>query len=230
MAADRLAPKASLVARTTTGEQVAEALREQIMAGEMPPGSALREVALAEEFGVSRRTLQDALTVLASEGLVRHERHRGSKVAELSRGDVADLYRVRMTLEVTAARAKAAFSDAARSRLSHAFDALDQATVAGDAAEIVLRDLEFHRAVVGLLESPRIDAFFSAIAVEMRYALTILESSYQESRERPGDALDEHRAIKNALLDGQLGTAERLIAEHVVVNRDRLLAVVDDRG
>jgi DNA-binding GntR family transcriptional regulator len=222
--------RASLLARTTTGEQVADALREQIMLGDLAPGAPMREVTLADDFGVSRKTVQDALAVLASERLIRHERHRGSKVAELSRVDVEDLYRVRLTLEGEAARIAGNFTHGAVDRLGAAFNDLEIATTIGKADEIVRHDLEFHRAVVGLIGSERLDAFFAEIAVEMRYALSILESAYKESSERPAAALDEHRAIRDALLSGDPDLSSLLVSEHVITNRDRLIRVVDRRS
>jgi DNA-binding GntR family transcriptional regulator len=219
---DRLTNMTRL-ARTTTGEEVADALREQIMDGRLTPATPLREVALAAEFGVSRRTIQDALSVLAGEGLVRHERHRGARVARLTRSDVADLYAIRHGLELMAARRSPDASRASREHLSTAYEDLRVATSVGRASEIVRRDLNFHAAVVGLLESPRIDRFFGSIASEMRYALSMLESFEQEASRRPGEALGEHAEILEALLAGDVARAERLITAHLVTYRDLLM-------
>ncbi|MBS1882126.1 MAG: GntR family transcriptional regulator [Actinobacteria bacterium] len=200
------------------------------MEGELAPGAPLREVGLAAEFDVSRRTVQDALAVLGAEGLVRHERHRGARVAELTRQDIEDLYMIRLELELMAARRVAQASAAARTELEHAYDELRIATAVGRAGDIVSRDLDFHRAVVGLLGSPRIDVFFNSIAAEMRYALSILESIAQESSKRPKDALREHAEIRDALLAEDTKLASKLITEHVVTYRDRLVAasIADD--
>ncbi|MBS1887616.1 MAG: GntR family transcriptional regulator [Actinobacteria bacterium] len=214
--------------RSTTGEEVADALREQIMDGTLAPGTPLREVGLAEEFDVSRRTVQDALAVLAGERLVRHERHRGARVAQLTRADVEDLYTIRLGLELMAARRAREASPAAREGLEHAYEELQIATSVGRADDIVARDLDFHRAVVGLLESPRIDVFFGTIASELRYALSILESFVQEASKRPKDALREHAEIRDALLAGDEKLAARLITEHVDTYRERLVSGVEE--
>jgi DNA-binding GntR family transcriptional regulator len=198
------------------------------MDGTLAPGMALREVGLAEEFDVSRRTVQDALAVLAGERLIRHERHRGARVAKLTRADVEDLYMIRLELELMAVRRAAKASDAAREELERAYDELRIATSVGRAGDIVVRDLDFHRAVVGLLESPRIDAFFSTIASELRYALSILESFVQEASTRPKDALREHAEIRDALLAGDQKLAAKLITGHVNTYRERLVSAVDE--
>lgn len=219
-----MAPDRPTLIRSTTGEEVADALREQIMEGELAPGTPLREVGLASEFDVSRRTVQDALAVLSIEGLVRHERHRGARVAQLTRDDVEDLFMIRLELELMAARHVSQASPAAREELEKAYEELRIATSVGRAGEIVSRDLDFHRAVVGLLESPRIDVFFGTIASEMRFALAIVESIARESSTRPKEALREHAEIRDALLAEDTEVASKLITAHVVTYRDRLVA------
>ncbi|MDX6515390.1 MAG: hypothetical protein QOH73_1056, partial [Gaiellaceae bacterium] len=74
------------------------ALRRRILAGEVRPGRPLREVALAEELGVSRNTLREILLVLASEGLVQHVPHHGARVVQLGVRDARDIYRVRRVI------------------------------------------------------------------------------------------------------------------------------------
>jgi DNA-binding GntR family transcriptional regulator len=214
--------------RGSTGEELATLLREMIMSGRLAPDEPMREAALSERFEVSRRTVRDALGLLEHEGLVRHHRHKGSRVTRLDVPDIRDLYRVRRTLELAAAQACDTAPPPRRAALRAAFTRLSDATTAGRAADIVQRDLDFHRAVVGLLDSRRIDGFFAAIATEMRYALSILEASYQESRRRPKAALAEHRAIFRALLAGDTATAVRLVTEHIDLNAELLAHAVAD--
>jgi DNA-binding GntR family transcriptional regulator len=213
--------------RGSTGEELAALLREMIMSSRLEPDEPMREAALSERFEVSRRTVRDALGILEHEGLVRHHRHKGSRVTRLDVADIRDLYRVRRTLELAAAAACDQAGEWRWAELRAAFTRLSDATTVGRAEDIVRRDLEFHGAVVGLLDSARIDGFFAAIATEMRYALSILEASYQESRRRPRAALDEHRAIYRALLDGDRATAVELISEHIDVNEQLLARAIE---
>lgn len=220
--------------RGTTAEELASVLREMIMTGALAPEQQLREEHLSVQFDVSRRTVRDALGILAHERIVRHYRHRGSRVVQFSEDDIHDLYGIRRTLEGAAAtqvrRAPAPKFD----ELKRAFDELSHATGTGVAADIVRRDLEFHRAVVGLLDSPRFDEFFSTIAVEMRFALAIIETTYAESEQRPDEALEEHRAIYAALVARDVRLAKRLLDEHAHTYEELLVkalaqpALVDD--
>ncbi len=74
-------------------------VRDRILDGTLTPGSALNQVGLAEEFGVSRIPLREALRSLQGEGLVVLEAGQGARVVEHSHTDIADLYDLRLRLE-----------------------------------------------------------------------------------------------------------------------------------
>lgn len=84
-------------------EQVAERLRQQIFNRELEPGTRIDELKLAEEYGISRTPMREALKVLATEGLVTMKMRRGSHVAEMSAEDVRQVYRLLSLLESDAA-------------------------------------------------------------------------------------------------------------------------------
>ena len=73
--------------RPSTVDALADALRHEILDGELAPGSRLRERELCEAYGVARHSLRAALRALENEGLVRIEQHRGARVAALSAAD-----------------------------------------------------------------------------------------------------------------------------------------------
>lgn len=79
-------------------------LREAILSGELPPGTTLSQVRLAEKLGVSRTPLREALRLLEREGLVDSETNRRVRVAEFSVSDLEQLYAMRIQLEALAVR------------------------------------------------------------------------------------------------------------------------------
>ena len=101
------------LSRGTTAEEVASLLREMIMGGTLKPGEQLREEGLSVQFDVSRRTVRDALGILGRERIVRHYRHKGSRVVLFTENDIHDLYRVRKTLEGSAAAGAGELTDVA---------------------------------------------------------------------------------------------------------------------
>ncbi|MBK7656548.1 MAG: GntR family transcriptional regulator [Betaproteobacteria bacterium] len=84
-------------------EEVAEALRQRIFQRELEPGSWIDELKIAEEYGISRTPLREALKVLAAEGLVTMKVRRGAYVTEVSEKDLTDVYHMLSLLESDAA-------------------------------------------------------------------------------------------------------------------------------
>src|SRR5215218_11411097 len=95
-----LAPRALYV-------EVAELLRQRIFKRELEPGSWIDELKLAEEYGISRTPLREALKVLAAEGLVTMKVRRGAYVTEVSDRDLAEVYHLLALPESDAAAALA---------------------------------------------------------------------------------------------------------------------------
>ena len=85
--------------RTTVASAAADELRRRILAGDLGEGAQLRQDMLAEEFGVSRIPIREALMQLDSEGFVRIEPHRGAVVSGLSAEGIRELVQLRAMLE-----------------------------------------------------------------------------------------------------------------------------------
>ena len=107
MAAVSLTPRALY-------QEVAELLRQRIFNRELKPGSWIDELKLAEEYGISRTPLREALKVLATEGLVTMKVRRGAYVTEVSERDLADVYHLLALLESDAAGVVATEATAAQ--------------------------------------------------------------------------------------------------------------------
>jgi DNA-binding GntR family transcriptional regulator len=88
----------------TLGVQAAEAIRKLIATGQLAGGDRLVEARIAEQLGISRGSVRDALWLLRGQGLVRDEPRRGSFVAELAAEDVRDIYDLRIAVELAAVR------------------------------------------------------------------------------------------------------------------------------
>ena len=100
-------PKSRVVAPSMV-EQTCEILRERIRTGELPPGTRLRQETLADELGISRTPLREAMRLLAADGLVELEPNRGAVVTALSREAQVRFWEARLALEPAAARLGAA--------------------------------------------------------------------------------------------------------------------------
>lgn len=87
------------IARPTTVELVTTAIRQRILSGDLAPGEVLRQEALAEQLGVSRVPIREAITRLTGEGLLNNVPHKGAYVAELSIDEVKETFDIRLRLE-----------------------------------------------------------------------------------------------------------------------------------
>src|SRR3954454_16700008 len=145
--------------RSTTAQQVADALSERILAGAFAPGDRLRESAIATELGIAPNTVREAVRILQLGGLVRHEVNRGAVVISPTAENVDALYTARERLE-TAAVSRVPSSEQLTA-IVEAFDALAQAADSRDARLIVDKDLALHSAIVRLLNSSRLEEFYA---------------------------------------------------------------------
>jgi DNA-binding GntR family transcriptional regulator len=201
------------LASTALYEQVADRLRQRILARELEPGSWIDELRLSAELGISRTPLREALKVLAAEGLVTMKLRRGAYVTEMSERDVREAYQLLSLLE----------SDAA-------------SRVAMQASDTELADLAaLHEALEAALRGPEAsrDAFFAA---NERFHLRVLEIEGNRWRQqmvndlrrlmklnrhhslfregRLAESLGEHRALMQALASRDAEAAARLMRLH----------------
>jgi DNA-binding GntR family transcriptional regulator len=228
------APLDFSIERTSTVDQVADRLRSMIWLGELLPGYRLREVPLAQSFGVSRNTIRDAIRELATEGLVTHELHRGALVASLDASDVRDLYAVRRLLELNAVSRA---SQAHLEPVADAVELMERAVQAGDWEAMVEADGRFHQALVAMLGSPRLNRFFEQIGAEFRFAIGVL--SFQDAADRAAGSPDgtelsqlaaEHREIYDLLASRRKADARRALEVHLSENERRLIEILDARS
>ena len=192
--------------RSSTAERVADALRLLMFDGIMVAGTALREVSLAQSFGVSRTTVREALQLLALEGLVTRSPNRGAVVTLLRAEDLEEIFRARRVLETAGIRAAGRASPRAKQALRTALAAYADAAASADHAGATAAHLRFHTALVGLLDSARLTATAGTLTSDLRLALA------RVGREQ-GDAqaqVAEHRRLLELVesTDVERATAE----------------------
>jgi DNA-binding GntR family transcriptional regulator len=198
--------------RESSAEQLARALRERILQGAIPPGTPLREAEIVSSAGVSRATAREALRLLGFEGVVETSLHRGAAVRRLSTEDIADIYRVRRHIETAAADVD--LEPPQRRRLIGAFEALERAAARREWTALVEADLAFHRALVALLGSERLDRLQRALELELRLAFSITAFVEREFDD-PEPIVADHRAILDHLLAGDAERFRARLLDHL---------------
>jgi DNA-binding GntR family transcriptional regulator len=193
-------------------DHVYAALRERILSGDLPRGTKLRQTFLANELGVSRTPLREALRRLSTEGLVEFAPNRGATVSELDFGDMRHAWSARVALEPGAARLAAQRRE--RAAIAAMREAIaDQRRAAGDKADSFAANRAFHLALAAASGNPHLTRF-----AEMLWVPRIGVPIYQAQAADPAGAqawADEHERIADAIASGDADAAERLTRAHV---------------
>ena len=195
----------------TAQEAVLVEIRRAIVTGELPPGTALRQDALAERFGVSRVPLREALKILEGEGQVDYRAHHGYVVARLDRDALAEVYRIRALLEDEAVRAAVPrLDDQQVETITVLLDAVEAAGRRGDVAELTDSNRALHFAIFEASGLPRLVRMIR-ILWDATDAYRGVYFSDATNRARIDD---EHRAVLAALRARDADGAVRILAAH----------------
>ena len=199
--------------------QVADTLREQIFAGVLAPGSFLDEVALCDRLEISRTPLREALKVLTSEGLLRHEPRRGCFVNEVTEQDLDDIFPVIALLEGRCAfEAARNATDAELLELGVLHDRLNSHAKAKRINDYYAVNFAIHEAII-LLANNR---WLAQSITDLR---KILKLSRLQSLGAPGrlaQSLSEHMTVFAALKSRDSEGAEAAMRTHLTRQRDAL--------
>jgi DNA-binding GntR family transcriptional regulator len=210
-------------------------IRQAIVEGAYGPGDRLVEQRISEEFSLSRTPVREALRRLESEGLVVFRRNRGAAIRSMSADDVRDLYELRARLESYAAEL-ASVRGSIRS-----YDAMDEAAEQfeqqvdgsgdpGTARDDQVRALSdtnnrFHQTIVAAAEHERLSQMLSS-AVDVPLVFRALRGFERSELQRSAEF---HRMTAHAIRRGEGTRAGRLMSEHILLGRDRLMEDLDPR-
>lgn len=194
--------------------RVAEVLRSRIVSGRLRPGDRLREVELAAQLGTSRAPVREALRQLEQEGLVLSYPYRGTEVLGVSQEEVEEvLVPIRMTLERFAVRhALPTAGDDLFDSLEDCVQQMRRAVAADDLDQLAEGDVRFHETLIaasghehsrqlwGTIQ-PRVRAYFRRDA---------------PAHASPGQVVDQHVRLLDALRTRDEETADAALVEHVL--------------
>ena len=196
-----------------TRQRVREELRERILTGRLRPGDRLVERELAEDFGVSRVPVREAIRSLEAEGFLVVQSPRRVVVRQLARVDVEELFDVREALEGLAAGLAAGRAGAAElKRLERVLADAARATARGDAARITVLNSRFHDEIVAIAGNALLTTMLQPLEGRLRWLTS--------QNEHWAELLDEHRRLYEAIASGDAERAKASAVEHVRVNRD----------
>ena len=192
-------------------DQVFEQLEKSILNGTYQRNENLTESRLSIELGVSRTPIREAFFRLSQEHLLEIT-VKGAKVLGVTEQDIEDIYNIRIRIEGMASRLAAErITEEGIEELQRAIDLQEFYTMKGEPEGIKNMDDSFHQAIYRLCGSPA-----------LRYTLEPLHRRIVKYRKasfstqsRAENSLQEHRAIFQAIRNGQADDAERLTIQHI---------------
>ncbi|RTZ43372.1 GntR family transcriptional regulator [Candidimonas sp. SYP-B2681] len=203
------------------GADVFTALRNMAISYQMKPGERLNELELAAQFGVSRTPVREALTRLASEGLLM-ESTRGYVRKPLDIQEMADLYEARMAIERECLRL--AFERASEQQLQDISEFLtaSMATPATASSEkLVELDEGFHLRIADMARNAELKRMLISLNERLRFIRWIdMENVGRESTQQ------EHSQIVDALIKRDQESAQAVLTQHIGSRRERIVASI----
>lgn len=211
----------ALAAPPNLVERVHEALLGEIAAGRLAAGERIIQEQLAKQLGVSRQPVQQALTLLRQQGVLREAPGRGLIVAPLEPDEVEHMYEVRAVMEGLACRLAAERAPERAARQGPALiEAGRKAVASSQVARMATADMRFHEFIYELAANP-------LIATTMATHWTAMQRLMGEvltRDETPRDIWDQHEAILAAISAGDAAKAEALARRHIMQAAEYLVA------
>ena len=201
-----------------TGARVADELREAILAGVYPPGTRLRQEALADRYGSSRVPVREALRLLEADGLVTTIASVGTRIASLSLDECAELYQCRERIEPLLLRYSLPHLDEAR--VERRAELAEQMCRTTDVEQFLALDREFH-----LGSYPGTGTSFLGPTVERLWHTTqYYRRAFTQLLDTDSHRIvhDEHRMLVEAIREQDSEEAERVLLGHLRRTRRQL--------
>jgi DNA-binding GntR family transcriptional regulator len=225
----------------TKADEIAILLEEQIVSGQLEPGSVLRQEQLSDRFAVSRTPIREALRRLAALGLVSFEPNRGVRVRMLSREELREAFLVRAELESLATELavpnmgeeEIAALDAAEARFATLTLELRRKTRAGERDTLLIAEWAranhaFHDVIYVAAHAPYVERLAkSARRTFLGQTVWAAGLDIDELYER-NDL--QHRAIREAIAAGSPTGARELAREHVLSSAHLQEVILDHMG
>lgn len=222
---------------------IADRIAAKISAGEYPPGSRLRQEALAEEFAVSRTPVREALRQLEVKGVIQHLPHQGAIVLAPDARDIREAYQVRAELEGLAISLAAEWiTDEQIERMRNAqkrfADTVDKLTVAARSsnAKAHLRNVpnwvesndEFHGVVAEASGNRRLTRMIREL--HAGFTRGVMLSALTMDGRRMRENVAQHEAILSAIARHDGAEARKAMTHHILRSGDLVVWWLESQG
>lgn len=187
-------------------------LRKAILTGELKPGERLMEIHLANQLGVSRTPIREAIHKLEQEGLVIMIPRRGAEVAQITEKSLKDVLEVRRALDALCAElACDRITEEGKHELKKACNDFEKATATGDVTTIAAADVALHDIIVVATGNKRLIQLVNNLSEQMyRYRF-----EYIKDENKHNHLIEEHRMIYDSIVRHDKEGAARAAKLHI---------------
>lgn len=198
--------------RGSLGNRTFLILRDKILNEEYTKGQKLNEVTLARELEISRTPIREALKQLELEGLVRSIPNKGVYVIGFSARDIDDMFEIRLALEGLAIEfAIDRMDEEHLNKIKEIFELMEFYTMKDDQKKIALLNIEYHDAIYQATRSQ----YFAQLLKDINYYVSVTSRHSISQPERLDTALEEHKAIFDAIIAKDKKSAREMIKRHI---------------
>lgn len=207
-----------------SSDRIKERLTEKILSGELRPGDILKENVLAEEFGVSRTPIREAIRQVAATGLITMRPHQRSIVSKLELADALAMFEATSAIEGVAAEFAARRRSSAELKAIRDIHEKSAALVAADRLTDYF-DLNetLHEAIYTAANNPHI----ADTAIEMRAKLRLLRGPRLAQADRLRHSFEEHTRIIAAIETGDPLAASTAMRNHTMMQGESLMSFIN---
>ncbi|MEJ8567967.1 GntR family transcriptional regulator [Elongatibacter sediminis] len=204
-------------------KQVSDVLRQWIMSGHLPAGEHIRQDAIAEDLGVSRAPVREALLTLEAEGLITRQKYKGAFVAEISLAEVRETYKLRSLLECFLF--ENALPRITEKDLQRAEKIVHESLATTNSDDWMQLNIDFH---MTLYEPSQL-----TLTMQTLNGLLLRTDRYFRLQQAISPSVqhkshDEHQEILDIIRSGDHEAAVRLMREHIESNSDEVIQFVED--
>ena len=216
--------KSNIIDNKPLRERIADVLRHSILTAELKPGETIVESVFADQFGVSRAPLREALQILNAEGLIELIPYHKTMVRRLTRADIEELYSLRNTLEAFAIKRIIQNTPLDIEPLDICCAKMVDAALANDAQLVSVFDHQFHDTLITLSNHNLLISMWSSVSQRVHQVLAL-----RDMRRKDIEAMARsHIPIIDAIRSRDLPLATNLIEIHIETASDLIVDLWDE--
>ena len=200
--------------------EIAQRIRQTILGGTYMPGEKVNEAGIAEQLGVSRAPVREALGLLEREGLIVSVPRRGRFVIDIDDKIVEEIYSLRLLLEIGALRrAITRITDQDIREMTQLLDRLnDSVHRESDPETIVSLDLAFHERLCRAADHSRLFLVWNSLRLQTQLLISLTSRTHYDHPDQP---MEYHLRVLDAIQAGDLQSAEARLTEHILDGQQR---------